>query len=55
MVSRFGMGIWGSGRFGLSLQTSVGLWCAIGWLRLTEITLSTKLILSLNRMARLIT
>ncbi|MBN3926720.1 hypothetical protein [Nostoc sp. NMS4] len=30
-VSFTGMHTLGSGRFGLSLQTSVGLWCVIGW------------------------
>ncbi len=30
MVSLSGMGIWDSGRFGLTLRTGVGLWCAIG-------------------------
>ncbi|MGF2037313.1 MAG: hypothetical protein RMZ43_018665 [Nostoc sp. CmiVER01] len=31
MVSRFEMGIYPSGKFGLSLEAGVGLWCAIGW------------------------
>ncbi|WP_335216267.1 hypothetical protein [Nostoc sp.] len=25
------MHIWGSGRFGLTLEVGVRLWCAIGW------------------------
>lgn len=48
MMSRFGMGIYPSGKFGLSLEAGVGLWCAIGWRWLTEITLSTKLTLTLS-------
>ncbi|MEH2361451.1 hypothetical protein [Nostoc sp.] len=28
-----GMGIWGNGRFGLTLGAGVGLWSVIGWWR----------------------
>ncbi|WP_193197964.1 hypothetical protein [Nostoc sp. MG11] len=30
MVSLTGMPAWGGGRFGLTLEAGVGLWCAIG-------------------------
>ncbi|MHC5613259.1 MAG: hypothetical protein ACYTXA_20225 [Nostoc sp.] len=30
MGSLTGIGIWGSGKFGLSLEAGVRLWCAIG-------------------------
>ncbi|MBN3924043.1 hypothetical protein [Nostoc sp. NMS4] len=33
MVSLTGTHTWGSGRFGLTLEVAVGLWCAIGWWR----------------------